>query len=226
MPKNGSYARAPVRKFLQTGPVFSPGSDITTEQALRQLHDSFDVQCRSAVSNCNAALKRLEDQKTQRDALLEESQRTGVEPQPVSSQRLARHLRDEENASKSARKALRATARWVNQLLLHQTSMATELVRTLHLEKQQILTEAANAPRINMHWTNLEGLITTPYQKQAAEAAFQTEEQSVGGQPISEERRSKLQPKPKPKARGKRVNMTVATAQPSAPAPLPEAGPQ
>lgn len=52
-----------------------------------------------------------------------------------------------------------------------QEQMATlieELHKALHTERANLLTESRKAPRTNMHWVDLIGIITSPYQKRLA----------------------------------------------------------
>jgi len=218
MAKRTGFTKIHAQKALQVQPGFSPGSELTAEERLSRLHQNYETDFQVLITDCQTNLERWTARKHWADQLVKESKAYAEAhglPRQTRFEILASHTdycRDEEALSKSTRKALRSIGRVLREVRQRQLETVQQAKLDLHLEKSQLLIEAAQAPRINMHWTNLEGLLTTPYQQRAAVRAFTAEEQQLGGQPVSEERRGKLHPKPKPKARGKRLAGTSTLA--------------
>jgi len=46
--------------------------------------------------------------------------------------------------------------------------LVEELRTAMHVERANLLTESRKAPRTNMHWLDMYGIITSPYQKRLA----------------------------------------------------------
>lgn len=57
-------------------------------------------------------------------------------------------------------------------------TLLCQLLKAIQSERAHQLTESRNAPKTHMHWTDLAGIVTTPYQKQLESSIAQAELQN------------------------------------------------
>lgn len=200
-----SSAKATGNSDIETRPVYTGGSELSAEQRMLQLKESLSRRIDLLSRHMQTALAAGEK-------LAKEHENTPVALLSPDSQVLTAANAAHVHAFRAATKALAA----MRAQLLQECAA---LQRDWYQEKTHILTSCQQEPMLSMNWTDIEGLISTPYQRHQAERAFETEEGAVGHGPVSEERRSKLEPKPKAKGRAKKLQPAAAAVEPT-PAPV------
>jgi predicted component of viral defense system (DUF524 family) len=118
--------------------------------------------------------------------------------QDIKLQRAVARL---EKASRKNLKRICKQSRETTERLL------AELATAQHMELRQLQVESAHAEKTNMHWTDLIGIITTPYQKLVAADALETQARAGNLPEPSAEQKGKLNPKPKSKVHSRLVNI-------------------
>ena len=181
---------------IETRPVYTGGSELSAEQRMLQLKESLsrriDLLSRHMQTSLAAGEKLAKEYENTPAAMLSPDIQALVAAN-------AAHVH-----------TFRAAAKALTAMKTSFLQECTALQRDWYQEKTHLLTSCQQEPMMSMNWTDIEGLISTPYQRRQAERAFETEEGAVGHGPVSEERRSKLEPKPKAKGRAKKLQPTAA----------------
>jgi hypothetical protein len=192
---------------IEPRPQYTPGSDLTAEERARRLHEDLNKRIETMTHRLQAMLGTTEQLLKQRmDIVPERQNMKQVLPIPdvqLLSQNLA-YVKAVDATVPVNQIAIKSILRGLKAISTVSYTEFEALKRDWYEEKIQIISACQREPIINMNWTNIEGLITTPSQRRQAERGFETEAGAVDGVPVSEERKSKLDPKPKPKARGKK----------------------
>ena len=203
----GNSGKTAASVTIDPRPQYTPGSELSAEERAQRLHDALNGSINIQIHH----LKKLQITTArlleQRLAIMTDNPLSKVKPPLPEAQILAQNIafiKALDATLQVNQIAFKSLVRGLNAISELSYKEFTALKRDWFEEKTRTIDACQREPMINMNWTDIEGLISTPNQRRQAERAFETEAGAVDGVPISEERKSKLEPKPKPKARGKR----------------------
>jgi hypothetical protein len=205
--RGGNAGEGAVNIEIEPRPVYTPGSDLSAEERASRLHEELNRHLDGLSRRLQTMFNVSEQLVKHRTEALSSRPPTKQGP-PISdvqllSQNLA-YIRAVDSTVLENQKAFKSLLRGLKAISTLGYAEFRALQRDWYEEKIQVINACQREPIINMNWTDIEGLITTPNQRRQAERGFETEAGAVDAAPVSEERKSKLDPKPKPKARGKK----------------------
>lgn len=225
----GNSSKSAANVDIDPRPQYSPGSELSAEERAQRLHEALNGSIETLTRNLQKLQSTTDQLLKQRAIIMTDNPLSKVKPPLPESQILAQNLayvRAVDATLLVNQAAYKSLLRGLKSISEHNYKEFVALKRDWTEEKTRIIDACQREPIINMNWTDIEGLISTPNQRRQAERAFETEAGAVDGVPVSEERKAKLEPKPKPKARGKRPVLVEPEVLPISQEILPEEDPE